>query len=118
MKKINIIKENREYNRIINNNKPFKYKDFVLYIEKNENYIPYKFGFSVGKKVGNAVTRNRIKRQIKSILDKKIYENGFKCIIIVRKSILEKEYSEIENILNEILNKLKIVKENQNEKNK
>ena len=38
MKKQNIIKENKEYNRIIQNIKPYKYKEFILYVDKN-NYI-------------------------------------------------------------------------------
>ena len=53
MKKINIIKKNDDYNRIIQNEKPYKYKDYVIYMEKVEN-SNYHFGFSVGKKVGNA----------------------------------------------------------------
>lgn len=117
MKKINIIKENDEYNRIINNVKPFKYKDYVVYKELNDTNT-YKFGFSVGKKVGNAVTRNRIKRQVKSILDKNLYEKGFKCIIMVRKSILTKSFNEMEEELSFILNKINIKKGEANEKNK
>ena len=86
MKKINIIKNNLEYTRIIKSNKPFKYKDYILYIEKNQSGS-YKFGISVSKKLGNAVTRNKLKRQIKSIIDQKHYENSFNCIIILRKGI-------------------------------
>ena len=49
MKKINIIKKNEDYNRIIKNCKSYKYKDFVAYIEWVDSSI-YHFGFSVGKK--------------------------------------------------------------------
>lgn len=109
MKKINIIKENREYNRIIKNGKPFYYKDYVIYLEKNPDHI-YQFGFSVGKKIGNAVCRNKIKRQLKNILDEKNYQNGFNCIIIVRKGILDKPFIERrENLLNAV-EKLGILK--------
>lgn len=103
MKKINILKENREYTRIIKNCRYYKSKCFIIYVEKKNNEDRYKFGISVGKKIGNAVRRNKVKRQIKSILDKKNYKNGFNCIIIVRKEINEKEYYQIEN---ELLNKL------------
>ena len=44
MKKINIVKENSDFNKIIKNNKPFKYKDYVIYIERKEPSL-YKFGF-------------------------------------------------------------------------
>ena len=60
MKKNHIIKHNEDYNRIIENNMPIKYKDFLIYIERIES-DSYYFGFSVGKKIGNAVVRTKIK---------------------------------------------------------
>ena len=110
MKKINIVKENRDYNRIIKENRPFKYKDYVIYIDKKAPSI-YRFGFSVGKKVGNAVTRNRVKRQIKEIVSQNDYQNNFDCIIIVGKGILERNFNEMRDNLNFALKKLKLVKE-------
>ena len=114
MKKINIVKKNEDYNRIIKNCKSYKYKDFIIYIEWiNED--KYHFGFSVGKKIGNAVTRNKIKRQIKSILDKLIFKNGFNCIIIVKRGILNKSFNEMEKDLNDLIEKINIKKENTND---
>ncbi len=113
MKKINIVKENREYSRIIQNNKPFKYKDYIIYIDKRNNDV-YKFGFSVGKKVGNAVVRNRVKRQLRSIIDKNAYKNNFECIIIVGKGILNRSYDEMSLNLNFALRKLNLLKEKNN----
>ena len=110
MKKINIVKENRDYNRIIKENRPFKYKDYVIYIDKRKPSI-YRFGFSVGKKVGNAVTRNRVKRQIKAIVSQNDYQNDFDCIIIVGKGILDRSFSEMRDNLNFALKKLKLVNE-------
>ena len=107
MKKINIVKKNRDFSRIIKNNRPIKSNLFVIYLEKNTNYI-YKFGISASKKVGNAVTRNRVKRQIKSILDKNIYKNNFNCIIIIKKDIIDKSFDEMSKDLNILINKLNI----------
>lgn len=115
MKKKNILKESRDFNRIIKNNKPFKYKDFIIYIEKNSS-DDYRFGFSIGKKIGNAVTRNKIKRQLKEIVSKKDYQNGFNCIIIVGRGILERNFYEMSDNLNSILKSLNIYKEELNEK--
>lgn len=116
MKKKNIIKENTEYNRIIQTITPYKYKDYILYLEKTNDATSYHFGFSIGKKIGNAVVRNKIKRQIKSIIDQLDYQNGFNCIIIVRKSILNKTYQDMQKNLLEALSNLKITKkENSNE---
>lgn len=107
MKKINIVKKNRDFSRIIKNNRPIKSNLFVIYLEKNTNDI-YKFGISASKKVGNAVTRNRLKRQIKSILDKNTYKNNFNCIIIIKKDIIDKSFDEMTKDLNILIDKLNI----------
>lgn len=115
MKKINIVKENREYSRLIKTAKRIYTKNFTVFIEYQE-LEHYQFGFSVSKKIGNAVTRNKIKRQLKSILDKKNYENTFSCIIMVKRGILELSYEEMEKELLGIVQKLKIIKGESNEK--
>ena len=115
MKKINIIKSNEEYNRIIQNIKPYRTKEFLIFVEKLKT-DKYKFGFSISKKIGKAVTRNKIKRQIKNILDQNIYENNFNCIIMVRKGILDLDYLSINKSLNDVLLKLRIIRENKSEK--
>ena len=115
MKKINILKNSRDFDRIIKSNKPYIYKDYIIYIERETNDY-YKFGISVSKKIGNAVNRNKIKRQIKSIIDKNDYQNNFNCIIIVGKGINERNFEDRKNILLIALNKLDIIKEKNDEK--
>ena len=109
MKKINVLKDNRDYIRIIKAEKPFKFKGFMVYLEKTDNV--YKFGISVSKKLGNAVVRNKIKRQVREIISKNNYEKKFNCIIIIRKSFLENNFQQNSEDLNYILSTLKI-KEN------
>ena len=108
MKKIEIIKSSREYTDIINNSRAKKSKYFSVYYRKNNKSNRY--GITVPKKTGPAVTRNKIKRQLRSIIDKNDYQNNFNCIIIVRKSILNKTYQEITNQLFEIVEQQKLIK--------
>ena len=110
MKKVNTVKKNTDFDRIIKNNKSYKWKDYILYVERT-NEKNYHFGLSVGKKIGNAVTRNKVKRQIKSIIDKLDYQNGFNCIIIVGKKIVEKSFQEMECNLKQAFEKIDILKE-------
>ncbi len=115
MKKINIVKKNEDFRRIITTGKYKKGELFNIYIERTNENI-YHFGISVSKKVGNAVVRNKIKRRLKSIIDKKNYQNGFNCIIIVKGAINNYSYSYIENKLLSALEELKIIEGETNEK--
>ena len=111
MKKINILKKSQDFEKIIKNNKSYKSSYFFIYLQRHENSI-YHFGLSVGKKIGNAVRRNKVKRQIKEIISENDYQNNFDCIIIVRKEINNHTFPEIKEELNRVFKKLSIIKEN------
>ena len=110
LKKINVLKSNIDFDRIIHHNKSFRYKNYIIYLERTKKE-GYHFGLSVGKKVGNAVIRNRVKRQLRAIIDEKSYQNGFNCIIIVKKGILDQSFAEMKNDLHSAFSKLNILKE-------
>ena len=110
MKKQNIIKKSQDFEKIIKNNKSFRSKYFFIYKQKHEENT-YHFGLSVGKKIGNAVRRNKVKRQLREIISQNDYQKNFDCIIIVRREINNANFSEIKEDLNNALKKLSIIKE-------
>ncbi|WP_374696707.1 ribonuclease P protein component [Spiroplasma endosymbiont of Polydrusus formosus] len=87
-----IVKKNYEFQKIISNRSFIKTNTYFIYLKKNDfNY--HRFGISVGKKIGNAVVRNKVKRQIRSMLT--FYfaaTEGYDQIIIVRKSYFSNSY--------------------------
>ena len=119
MKKKNIVKENRDFARIINNGKKCWNDAYSIYYDKND-YGDYRFGISVSKKIGNAVVRNKIKRQIRMIVDKykNIYSKDKDYIIIVRRNYINLSFLEKENKYIELINKISCTKENIYEENK
>lgn len=110
MKKINIVKKNLDFSRIIQNQRKYKFENYIIYIERTNDQV-HRFGISVSKKIGNAVVRNKLKRQIKSIIDTKDYQNSFNCIIILKRGILNKNYKDMEQELLNAFSKLNIYKE-------
>lgn len=108
MKKANIIKKSSDFNRIIKKRKGFYNECFIINIDEN-NTEKTKFGITFVKNLCNAVKRNKLKRQVKSILDnnKNIYENGKNYIIIIKRASLDKTYQELEKNLKELFLKIK-----------
>ena len=105
MKKKEIIKKSLDYTNVINKNNKIKNKYYSIFYVKSENTL---FGISIPKKTGNAVVRNKIKRQIKNIIDKnKInIQNNYNYVIIIRKEILELPYLEMEKELISLFKKV------------
>ena len=98
MRKLYIVKEHKDFDRIIKNGKFKKSRYYVIYYDDNE-FAYDRFGISVGKKIGNAVNRNKYKRKLRAIIDnyKKLYINNQDYIIILRRSAKEKDYQELNN---------------------
>ena len=75
---------------------------------KNDN-IPH-FGFTITKKIGSAIVRNKIKRRLKSIIREllkykdKYFDLSFNYILICKKEIVKVSYDDLEN---ELMDKFK-----------
>lgn len=116
MKKKEIIQKSSEFSRIIKKRNGISNRLFIVNIEPTNNQTP-KFGITFVKKIGNAVTRNKLKRQVKNIIDnnKDLIAPNNDYIIIIKKEAVNKKYFELETNLKEIFLK---IKEKENEKSK
>src|SRR5690625_6011044 len=65
MKKAFRIKDNKEFQEVFQKGKSFANRQLVVYYKKKPMQSHFRIGLSVGKKIGNAVTRNRIKRYLR-----------------------------------------------------
>ena len=106
MKKYEIVKTHEDFNNIIQNGKCIKNAFYNIYIMKNKLHQA-RFGIAVGKKLGNAVFRNKMKRRMRMILtnQKKEFANGYDYIIIMKEKTKLLKYEELNEKLNDLLKK-------------
>lgn len=106
MKKYEVVKTHEDFNNIIKNGKCIRNAFYNIYIRKN-NLRNSRFGIAVGKKLGNAVFRNKMKRRLRMILtnQKKEFSNGYDYIIIMKEKTKVASFEELNTKLLELLNK-------------
>jgi ribonuclease P protein component len=112
LEKNNRINLDKEFDRVFKTGQSFYAKVFGLKALSN-NLLTTRFGILVGLKVSKkAVIRNKIKRQIRAIISKEIprLKPGYDVVIVVFNLILDKEFTEIEDLLKKGLKKLDLYK--------
>ena len=104
MKRYEMVKSHEDFNEIINKGKKVSNKYMIIFnLEKD--YFKPNFGIAVGKKLGNAVERNKLKRQFRNIVDNNrfLFKNNHNYIIMIKKEAKSARYQEIENSLKTLL---------------
>lgn len=105
------LKKRKEFNYIYRKGEKFNSSNLTLVVIKSK-FQNCKIGLSVSNKVGNAVTRNKIKRQFRAILAPfapKIQYKNF--ILVAHPTIVDKNFTEKQNEIIELLIKGKLINE-------
>lgn len=99
MKKEYRVRKNEDFSRIIKKKQSLANQSFIIYYLKND-LDHTRIGISVSKKLGNAVTRNKIKRQVRMMLQQTFnFDDNYDYIVIVRNKYLDLDFN---SNLNEI----------------
>lgn len=111
LKKTYRVKSDKDFQAIFDKGSNTANRKFVVYhLEKNQRH--YRVGLSVGKKIGNAVTRNAVKRKIRHVLmelDPNLKTEDF--VVIARKGVEELDYHEVKKNLLHVLKLAKLYQE-------
>ena len=65
MRKSDRVKKEAEFQTVFKQGKSVANRQFVVYMLEKPDQVHFRVGISVGKKVGNAVARNWVKRRIR-----------------------------------------------------
>ena len=110
LKKEYRIKKNKEFQIVYKKGKVFHSPSVVMYIYNNTGQKS-RFGFTVSKKIGKAVIRNKIKRKLREICRLNLHKikKGYDIIIVARIAIKEKTYQEIAKDVLRLFHKAKVL---------
>ncbi|MCK9443759.1 MAG: ribonuclease P protein component [Tissierellaceae bacterium] len=100
MDKVNRLRSNMEFKKVYSGGKNYWNKYLIIYVRKNNlNYT--RIGYSISKKVGNSVVRNKIRRRMKEIYRLKLnnIKEGYDIIIIPKRNAVNISYLELESAM-------------------
>ena len=105
------LKKNREFKQIYSRRRSVANHLLVLYVQDN-GLQKNRLGVSISRKVGCAVVRNRIKRQIKEYLriHKEYILTGYDLVVVVRTASAKAGFDQIGRSLYSLLVRHNMVK--------
>ena len=107
------LKRRNDFRKIYNSGRSYANRELVLFLMENNSIEHFRLGISVSKKIGNAVTRNRVKRLVKEAFRSLICEisikNNVDIIIIARSPTVNMTFTQFKRSLKDIVKKSKLV---------
>ena len=114
MKSENRLKKRKQFNWIFKNGKTVHSKNLVL-VYSSSKIKGFKVGFSVTKKIGKAVVRNKNRRRMKEAV--RSFENNIQSknvlIFVAKPDIVNQTYQQIVSEVLFLLKKANLYKENE-----
>ncbi len=114
MKKQYRVKKSKEIESIIKNHHFSTSPYFTLYYKEQNETNHFRYAMSVGKKIGNAVVRNKIKRQIRAIVRKLTVKTNIDVFIVARGKVLELDFFTMEKEIIRLFQKQKLLVKGEN----
>ncbi|MFY0546022.1 ribonuclease P protein component [Brevibacillus sp. H7] len=107
------LKKNEHFQAVFQKGSSAANKQFIVYSSKQEGQAAFRIGISVSKKIGIAVTRNRVKRLIREAVARleEVIQPGLDLVVIARPGVEEMTLDQIEKSLLHVMKRAKVLKQ-------
>lgn len=106
MKKLQVIKQNTEFRGAYYKGKSYVHPLLIVYVRKNR-FAALRYGITTGKKLGNAVKRNRCRRLIRESYRQLAPQltAHVDIVFVARMAMVESSQQTVEKAMRELLKK-------------
>ncbi len=108
------VKKSKDIEEILKNHKFSGNPYFTVYMKEQNETIHFRYAMSVSKKIGNAVVRNQLKRQIRAIMRECSIIPNVDIFIIARSKLLTISFQTMKKELLYLLNKQNLLIKGEN----
>jgi len=107
MRRESKLKKDKDFAKVYRSGKSIGNKYLVLYYLLMDSGGPTQVGFSISKKVGKAVVRNKLKRRLREIISS-LHSNikeGYLLVFVVKSGADRLEYKRLNELTSDLLKK-------------
>ncbi|XJS10648.1 ribonuclease P protein component [Aerococcaceae bacterium WGS1372] len=114
MRKDYRVKKEHEFQRVFHEGESVANRQLVLYVYPKVEQAHFRVGLSVGKKIGNAVERNQVKRYLRQALHElePAIKPDMDFLLIARKDIQTKTFHQVKSSIIHVMNLAGVIDKN------
>jgi ribonuclease P protein component len=112
MTSIGVLRKRAQFQNVYEHGKTKVDRYLVVRLLANDLEIS-RIGYSVSKRVGKAVVRNRIRRLLKEIIRDIPFKTGFDIVVVVRVNAVEADYHKLKASVLTLFRKYNIILHNE-----
>ena len=105
----NRLRKTQDFNRVHQNGTAYRTRGFTLKVAAGLNEWN-RWGIITSRKIGHAVTRNRVRRMIREILRQSSLKQGYDLVVVTHPSIAEMNYHLLKERLTGLLSRAGLLK--------
>jgi len=112
LKKERRLKNDHEFRFVYLHGEKSVSRYFVLHFFDRKDGQPTRFGITAGKKIGNAVLRNKLKRVVRELCraNQELLCEGYDLVIVVRKRAAEAKFNDLQKDFDNLMKESGLVR--------